>query len=259
MVKIVHISDTHGYKWHNNLVIPECDLLLHSGDIGGRTNLKELTEFLIWFEQQPAKVKIFCAGNHDIVLDKQCYINMRKPEYINAYNSGDVTQQLIMKQAYEDAMALIDKYEVKYLNCKEFIYEGLKIFGFPYTPSFHKYNGWAFNADRGAEMQKYQGRIPSDTDILITHGPPYGIMDEIPEKLLKPEDEGEYKRGCHDMLNLIKKRLHSLQLVCFGHIHDQVGVRLINVSNTRKVLFSNGAVITNEGIQNIIHPLIITL
>ena len=67
-MQIVHISDTHTY--HNNLHIPNCDVLIHSGDIGNRTNLKELTEFLVWFEQQPANIKIFIGGNHDIILDK---------------------------------------------------------------------------------------------------------------------------------------------------------------------------------------------
>jgi 3',5'-cyclic AMP phosphodiesterase CpdA len=69
-MKIVHISDTHGAKHHSKLDIPECDVLLHTGDIGGRTDLLELQQFLEWFKKQPAKRRIFIAGNHDIILDK---------------------------------------------------------------------------------------------------------------------------------------------------------------------------------------------
>jgi len=58
-MRLVHISDTHGKKYHNNLIIPECDVLVHTGDIGGRTTCFELVEFLEWFNKQPAKIKIF--------------------------------------------------------------------------------------------------------------------------------------------------------------------------------------------------------
>lgn len=234
-VKIVHISDTHNIG-HKNLVIPECDLLLHTGDIGGRTNIMELTEFLIWFERQPAEKKIFCAGNHDIILDRRVGV----------------------RGQFEDAIALIDKYNVKYLENKEYIYNGLKIYGSPISPSFHRENGWAFNRDRGEEIQKEWAKIPSDVGVFITHSPPYGVLDEIPEKF-KQYDEEDVHRGCHDMVAVIKKRLLQLKLVCFGHIHDQVGIVLKSISNKRRILFSNGAVLTNDYTQLITSPLIITI
>lgn len=257
-VKICHISDSHGIEGHEKLIIPQCDILIHTGDIGGRTDLRELNLFLCWMEKQPADVKIFCAGNHDIVLDKQCYINMKKSEYINAYNDGNVAKQMIMKQQHEDAMYMIEHSSVKYLCNKDYVYKGLKIYGCPYTPSFHRLNGWAFNANRGAEMQKQLSKIPSDIDVLITHGPPYGILDLIPEKFKQYEGE-DVHRGCEDMLNVIKKRLLKLKLMCFGHIHDQVGIVLRSISNSRRILFSNGAILTNDYTQLVTNPLIITL
>lgn len=249
-MRIVHISDTHRIG-HGKLTIPECDLLLHTGDIGGRTDIKELTEFLIWFERQPAEEKIFIAGNHDVVLDK--------PHLLSGWNDVSKTTQLIMKQQHEDAMELIEEYDVKYLCNTDYVYDGVKIFGSPYTPSFHRKNGWAFNADRGEEILKQWAKIPSDTDVLITHGPPYGILDEIPEKYLEIEENDDIHRGCKDLIGVIKKRLLALKLVCFGHIHDQVGIVLKSVSNSRRVLFSNGAVLTNDYTQLVINPLIITI
>ena len=61
---IIHISDTHGIL---KIKIPKCDVLIHSGDIGSRTNIKELKLFLNWFSKQPAKIKLFTAGNHIII------------------------------------------------------------------------------------------------------------------------------------------------------------------------------------------------
>ncbi|MEI6873153.1 MAG: UvrD-helicase domain-containing protein, partial [Verrucomicrobiota bacterium] len=52
--------------------------------------------------------------------------------------------------------------------------EGLKIWGSPYSPRFFD---WAFNCDRGEDIAQHWRLIPDDTDILITHGPPAGILD----------------------------------------------------------------------------------
>lgn len=242
-LKIVHISDTHGAKYHSKLVIPECDVLIHTGDIGGRTNTTELAEFLIWFEQQPARKKIWCAGNHDIILDK---------DHIRAMDNPIL--RLLMEQQHRDALEMMNAYDIKYLNGKDYIFEGVKFFGSPFSPSFHR-QYWAFNADRGAEIRKEWSKIPNDVNVLMTHSPVKNILDECDNNT----GPGRENVGCEDLLAIIKKRLHKLQLHCSGHIHDQYGVVLKPVSNTRRVLFSNGAVVTNEGIQNVIHPLIITI
>jgi Icc-related predicted phosphoesterase len=245
-MKIVHISDTHGHKGHSQLVIPECDVLIHSGDIGGRTNSRELTEFLIWFEQQPADVKIFCAGNHDICLDKKW-----------VSEKSDVQEHLHSLVEHEASKNLLSNYAVHYLENEEYVYKGIKFYGSPISPSFHRKN-WVFNADIGVEINKYWAKIPSDVNVLITHTPPYGIFDKIPEKYKQAKDE-DIHRGCKDLLAVMRKRLFNLKLVCFGHIHDQYGVTLESVSNARRVLFSNAAVLTNDYTQLITNPLIINI
>ena len=152
----------------------------------------------------------------------------------------------------------MDKYkDIVYLNNTDYVYKGVKFYGSPIPPSFHRYN-WAFNADRGEEISKYWARIPSDVDVLITHGPPYGILDTIPEDFKKSYDE-DIHRGCEDLLGVIKKRLLNLKLHCFGHLHNSYGVVCEPVSNTRNILFSNGSVI-NEYYELIAkNPLIITI
>src|SRR5688572_14182989 len=139
-MRIVHISDTHGYKFHQHVRVPECDVLVHTGDLGWyKTTIGELTEFLIWFEAQPAKVKIFIAGNHDVLLDKKWVMN--RQSYVD---------KLIWDQMYKDARILIPLYKIKYLENTEYVYEGVKFWGSPYSPTFG--NDWAFNADRGSAI-----------------------------------------------------------------------------------------------------------
>lgn len=244
-MRICHISDPHGAKGHTKLEIPECDVLVCSGDIGGRTNLLELTEFLIWMEKQPARKKILVAGNHDIIMD-----------YAWVKRQDDVLN-LIANQQHLEALRIIPNYDVVYLNNKDYVFEGVKFYGSPYSPSFHREH-WAFNADRGEEISKIWGRIPSDTHVLITHGPPFGVMDMV-DLAGRTAWHIDGHVGCQDLMGVIKKRLTQLKLHCFGHIHDNYGVLLQPISNSRKVLFSNGAVLTNEYTQLITKPLIINI
>lgn len=199
-MKIVFISDTH--RFHDKLDIPKCDVLVCSGDIGGRTNLQELNEFLIWFEKQPADKKIFCAGNHDIVLDK---------DWVEKQREGSI-QRIMDEQAHNDALNLIKKFDVIYLENESYVYNGIKFYGSPISPSFYR-EYWAFNADRGDEINEYWKMIDEDTDVLFTHGPCYGILDKV-----------KYDKkhvGCKELL----ARINELNIICHvsGHIHEAYG------------------------------------
>lgn len=245
-MKIVHISDTHGAKYHTKLEIPECDVLIHSGDIGGRTSLMELNEFLVWFEAQPARKKIFIGGNHDLVLDRK-WVDSRP----------DTLSRMLALQQHTDGQDLIKKYDVVYLKDKDYVFEGVKFWGSPMSPSFHRQH-WAFNADRGQEISKYWSKIPSDVNVLITHTPSHGFLDTVPEEYLQ-SGETDIHRGCEDLIGVVRKRLLNLKLHCYGHIHDNVGCILESVSKTRRVMFSNGAVLTNDYTQLVTKPLIISI
>lgn len=72
-------------------------------------------------------------------------------------------------------------------------------------------------------------KIPVDTNILITHAPPYGIMDS--------DDNVNY--GSRELLlrlGTVKPRLHL-----FGHIHAAHGTELHD-----GIIFSNGAVMNAD-------------
>jgi Icc-related predicted phosphoesterase len=230
---IAFISDTHGAKFHMKLQIPECDVVAHSGDIGGRTNTMELAEFLTWFEKLPAKKKIFTAGNHDLCLDS---------DWAERQKNKNVIQGLIAEQQYNDSKKIIESFDVVYLMNSSFEYEGVKFWGSPYSPSFHREH-WAFNADRGGEIKQYWDVIPKDVDVLITHSPPKYILD-------KCFDDG-FNAGCEELnkkLNEIQPLIHS-----FGHIHEGYGTHWQN-----KLLCINASVL-NQNYQLVNKPILVEI
>lgn len=138
-MKIVCISDTHGL--HNQVKVPDGDLLIHAGDLTNSGTYKEAISALNWISNLPHKHKVVIAGNHDFCFEK-------------------------------GSMPIPDG--VTYLENSGVEIEGFKIWGSPITPWFRD---WAFNRHRGEEIKKYWDMIPDDTNILITHGPPEGFGD----------------------------------------------------------------------------------
>ena len=113
----------------------------------------------------------------------------------------------------------------------------MKIYGSPQTPSFGM--GWAFNKKRD-KMHEHWQKIPEDVDIIVTHGPPKGILD------LSHDRDNQLER-CGD--EALRKRIIQIKprLVCFGHIHnneDIVNAGTMKLSNYDTV-FSNGSVVTD--------------
>jgi len=75
------------------------------------------------------------------------------------------------------------------------------------------FNDWAFHAERGASIRRYWGKIPPGTDVLITHGPPFGSLDKA--NILSAH------LGCEELTKAvvrIKPKLHV-----FGHVHGGYG------------------------------------
>ncbi len=188
-LKIILLSDTH--QKHSELTLPECDIILHAGDISGRGSYSAVENFLRWFSKQEANHLVFISGNHDIGLEN--------PEW--------------------DMIRLLENYpEITYLNNTGTCIEGINIYGSPISPTFGR--GWAFNRDRGEEIKAEWDKIPNGTDILITHTPPYGKGDLlIPRHRRQGEDPNV---GCKDLLDAIKRIRPSISLN--GHIHSGYGV-----------------------------------
>lgn len=163
--------------------MPGGDILICSGDICSRGSLDEAMDFINWFGAQKYTHKILVPGNHDWVFE-------HNPSLMEAECRTHGVILLV------DSGITID---------------GVKFWGSPVQPRFFD---WAFNRDRGVDIQKHWDLIPVDTDVLITHGPPAGILDYVP---------GRYggSVGCQDLARTIVKT--NIKLHIFGHIHYSRG------------------------------------
>lgn len=154
--------------------------------------------------------KIFIAGNHDKTIHESYYDriskNYRKRE---PYTSKQCREYL---SKYEDVIYLEDSAVNLEIPSKINLdhKHNIKVYGSPWQPFFCD---WAFNLHRGEEILKKWRLIPADTDILITHGPPYGYGDLCYDG---------FRAGCVDLLNEINNRIHP-RLHIFGHIHEEPG------------------------------------
>lgn len=184
-MKILHISDTHGF--HRRLRLPDADVVVHSGDFTMNGSLHEAIDFMNWFCDLPYAHKIFICGNHD-----DCLYGAN----IDGLDSN-----------------------VHYLCSSGVEIDGVKFCG---VPMFME------DCITDRQSRNYE-RIPSDTDVLITHSPAYGILDF--------DDSINY--GSEELL----ARLSTLQLKAhlFGHIHTQHGVEVIG-----RTIFSNGAIMNSN-------------
>ena len=193
-MQITLISDTHGF--HDQLHLAGGDVLIHAGDVTARGTEIEVVQFLNWFENQKYTHKIFIAGNHDWFFENE---------------SAQHIQSLIPK-------------EVIYLNDSGIRINGYLIWGSPIQPTFFD---WAFNRNRGDEIDQHWQLIPKNTDVLITHGPPFDILDQTVR--------GE-KVGCE----MLAKKVHEVQpkLHVFGHIHEAYGM-----IKTESTTFVNASVL----------------
>ena len=196
-MKILFLSDTH--KLHRKLKnLPEADLLIHGGDVSKTGADHEVEDFIHWFARLNYKYKVFIAGNHDFYLEDESIERVQKELPPNAY----------------------------YLCNSGITIEGLSIWGSPVTPTYHN---WAFNRDRGKDIRRYWNMIPQNTDILITHGPPFGILDKAQRR---------ESVGCRDLYDTIKKIKPRYHL--FGHIHEEYGV--VDIDGTT---FINGSLLVD--------------
>lgn len=197
-IKVTCISDTHNK--HDLLDIEETDLLIHAGDFTTRGRENELTDFIKWFAAQPAKYKIATPGNHDWITEKN-------PDYC--------------KKRFEDlgCHLLID--EILNIQIKN---RTIKVFGSPWSPHFHS---WAWNFPKFKKQYKKKAKsvyslIEPGTDIIISHGPPYMIRDQVDY----PYPGEDPHVGCK-YLRYRTKKIKPQLLVC-GHIHEAFGTEKLD-------------------------------
>jgi len=187
---ITLISDTHGK--HNEITqdLPGGNLLLHAGDISSMGYQHEVQQFCKWFNNvENYDHKIFIAGNHDWGFQN----NVEKiMEIVNSYKTVDYIQDETISVGDDDKM--------------------VNVYGSPWQPEFYN---WAFNLPKnGVELAAKWDAIPDNTDILITHGPAFGVLDTVAGRMWD-------NLGCQLLTNKIKSIKPKIH-VC-GHIHSGYG------------------------------------
>jgi Icc-related predicted phosphoesterase len=194
-LRIVAFSDTHGM--HLQLgKLPEGDVIIHAGDLSGRGSPTQCEDFIYWMGKLPGySHRIIVPGNHDWYFES--YPD-RAQEYCKA-----------------NGVILLNDSGVKI--------DGMHFWGSPVQPRFHN---WAFNRDRFDEIKKHWDLIPKDTNVLITHGPPYEILDEVLRVDGSPYNPPR-KVGCEELRTAVEN-LPELKLHIFGHIHSGHGKTIVN-------------------------------
>ena len=209
------ISDLHGYYPK----LEGGDLLIVAGDLTATDKQAQYLDFRDWLRAQNYKKKVFIAGNHDGCIEKGLFF----------FNDEWMGAEYLCDSGTE--------------------FERLKIWGSSWTAQFPGINPHCcaftvkYSSHTDDNLNEHWKKIPIDTDILITHSPPYGILD----KTKKGEHVGS---GC--LLN--KSMCISPKLHVFGHIHE-CGGKMIDTNVTKFV----NASIVNEHYEHMNKPIRIIL
>jgi predicted phosphohydrolase len=177
-LRLVLFSDTH--QLHREVDVPDGDILIHAGDFTMFSRSPaEIADFNTWLGELPHRFKGIVPGNHEFFLE------------------ADPTERSVLS----NATVLINEGIES---------EGLRLWGSPVTPLY----GGAFGLSSAKDRERLYAKIPQDIDVLVTHGPPFGILDADPVSALH--------EGCHELLDAVMRVRPKLHV--FGHVHGAYGV-----------------------------------
>ncbi len=187
---ILHLSDTHNcHRQLNNL--PMADIIVHTGDITMEGTCKEIADFMEWFVSLNYRYKIFIAGNHDFGLKD------------NTLNLGKSVLPENCFFLYHSGVEI----------------EGIKFWGIPFF----------FSDEKNPNYPELMRMVPMDTDILVTHRPPMGILDVSNNTVY----------GCSYLLQTVLTVCPRYHL--FGHIHNAYGIE-----KSKFTIFANASMVDDQ-------------
>src|ERR1700722_526214 len=160
-VRLVLLSDTH--QLHREVEVPDGDILIHAGDFTMFSkSMNAIVDFNDWLGELPHRFKVFSPGNHEFFLE------------------ADPSRRSLLDNA---AVLINEGIEI----------QGLRIWGSPVTPLY----GGAFGLSSAQDRRRLYAQIPGSTDVLVTHGPPFGILDSGP-------DPGLHS-GCRELVDAVMR------------------------------------------------------
>lgn len=209
------LSDTHGIEFERERKFSQhVDVAIHCGDLTEESKLEEYRASVRLLMEIQAPLKLVIAGNHDFTLDTPAF---RKkvadarppldPDLVRKVYGNDGEARQLLDDARSAGIVFLDEgnYQFTLENGA-----GLAVYASPYTPSL---GDWGFQY---YPSQGHNFDIKKGVDIVMTHGPPRGIMDYT---------ENKQRAGCPDLFGAIARarpRLH-----CFGHIHEGWGAKMV--------------------------------
>jgi hypothetical protein len=230
------LSDTHGQSFEpENRPRQSADVVLHCGDLTDGSKLAEFRTTLEMIKDIHAPLKLVIAGNHDFTMD----IPVFETKLAEATTSEPLESDLVTREygAFGQVQQMFDDAKTDGV-C--FLDEGthrfrlengasLTVYASPYTPALGAW-GFQYHPNTGRSFD-----IADDTDIVMTHGPPRGVMDFT---------SGRERAGCPDLfaaVTHVRPRMH-----CFGHIHEGWGAKLVTWKDSGLDRPSHFTAIDNE-------------
>lgn len=208
-MRIACASDLH-WLFQEVKDFPEADVFVYAGDWSGYGTNIETMRFIAWLGGLPYSYKLVVPGNHE--------------RWAGVYTSW--------------AEELFEEAKIPLLIDKEFIIDGVKFYGTPWTPIFRH---WAF-MKKDAQLDKVFCQIPEDTDVLITHGQPRGICD--------PEGYGSKALLKH--VDRVQPKIHI-----FGHAHEGYGYQKYKDTHCYNVAMCSPSTLEYDNTYKLIHPITI--
>ncbi|KAI2470810.1 Metallo-dependent phosphatase-like protein [Annulohypoxylon bovei var. microspora] len=209
-------SDTHGMKFSaENYPHHPVDVVIHCGDLTEESKIAEFRTSLNLLKSINAPLKLVIAGNHDFTLDIPMFKRKiaeakpsLEPELVaKEYGSfGEAREPF--EEAKDAGIVFLDEGTHRFILNNG---AALTVYASPHTPSLGDW-GFQYHPQDGHDFS-----IQDGTDIVITHGPPRGIMD------LTCSQE---RAGCPDLFAAVARACPKLH--CFGHIHEGWGAKLVS-------------------------------
>jgi Icc-related predicted phosphoesterase len=217
--RVMVISDTHEHSF-NGTTMPQVDVLIHTGDLTNFGELDSLRESVRMMGTIEAELKLVTAGNHDISLDKTPRVdNMSEEEYSKYHEAaleimtGPLAQEAGITYLEEGTRTFALNNGAKFTVYASPYTCGSGGWAFPYKPFEDRFNDAHHVAPNRTSIAT--NHIPSGVDIVMTHGPPYSILDQVDNENL----------GCPNLLRAVGRTRPLMH--CFGHIHEGHGAHIV--------------------------------
>lgn len=187
-MRILHVSDTHNAKPD----LPASDILVHSGDLTNLGSEEEVLLGLKWLSEQKSEHKLFVPGNHDLLFDQ---------DHPDGFDTVELAALILRAK---------DSFGIDILTEGTVDYFGLK---FGAMARVKKFGGWAFGSSEFEISESLGFVLPFGIDVLVTHTPPFGILDH----------NGLHRCGSETLYEKVRDD-KSIMVHLFGHIHESAGV-----------------------------------